>query len=176
MMRCCQNIQLNNVEAIRMFFFFKTLDPPKTNQTWRACMACAVRLGWILFTSEFIMTQPNQYRRSSWDVLKNSGFLRYLMSHIFGCVSKSKLRGSPKNLKKIQLSDSILKISSEDLLRPTWMRRKELQRGQLVGETVDPWRMHGWWRDGTGWDLLRISGNSWMKPATCTYSPSIFCC
>lgn len=54
------------------------------------------------------------------------------------------------------------------------MRRKELQSGQLVGETVDPWRMNGWWRDVTGWDLLRISGSSWMKPVTCTYLPSIF--
>ena len=90
------------------------------------------------------------------------------------CLKKQIERFHQKISKTFQLSDSILKISSEDLLRPTWMRRKELQRGQLVGESVDPWRMNGWWRDVTGWDLLRISGSSWMKPVTFKNLPSIF--
>ena len=88
-MRCCQNIQLNNVETIRKGFLLKTLDPQKTTShgehlwlvplDWLNAFHILVFGIWFYSYQEHKnsqwLTQTNN--RSFWNVLKNSWVLLY---------------------------------------------------------------------------------------------------
>ena len=96
------------------------------------------------------------------------------MRHIFGCVSKSKLRVPPKTSKNpafwLHFEDFIRGFTSTQL----GCEGRNCNVGSSLVKPLIRGGLNGWWRDVAGWDLLRISGSSWMKPVTCTYLPSIF--